>query len=84
MENNQKPDNYLVWAILSTVMCCLPCGIVAVVYSNKVDSLWFAGNHQEALDAAKNARMWTFITVGVGVVLYVILGIIGCAAAMFG
>jgi hypothetical protein len=25
------PDNNLVWAILSTVFCCLPLGIVAIV-----------------------------------------------------
>nr|WP_286943579.1 CD225/dispanin family protein [Allomuricauda sp.] len=31
MENNTnippKPDNYLVWAILSTVLCCIVTGI---------------------------------------------------------
>ncbi len=55
----QKPDNFLIWSILSTVLCCLPTGIVAIVYANKVDSLWHAGNHLEAEEAAKNARLWT-------------------------
>ena len=64
----QKPDNFLVWAILTTVFCCLPTGIVAIVYANKVDTLWFAKRYDEAELAAKNARLWTFVSVGVGVV----------------
>ncbi|WP_197513887.1 CD225/dispanin family protein, partial [Mycobacterium sp. 1165178.9] len=39
----QEPDNYLVWAILCTVLCCLPFGIVSIVYSNKVSGLWAQG-----------------------------------------
>jgi len=30
------PDNNLVWAILCTVMCCMPLGIVAIIKSTKV------------------------------------------------
>ncbi|MBQ2969311.1 MAG: CD225/dispanin family protein [Bacteroidaceae bacterium] len=68
----QKPDNFLIWSILSTVLCCLPTGIVAIVYANKVDSLWHAGNHLEAEEAAKNARLWTFISLGLGVLSFII------------
>ena len=32
-----KPESYLVWAILSTVCCCLPFGVVSIVYASKVD-----------------------------------------------
>lgn len=74
--NKVKPDNFLVWAILSTVLCCLPLGIVAIVYANKVDGLWYAGKYDEAEDALKKAKMWTYISAGVGVasaVLYTII-----------
>lgn len=27
----QKPDNYLVWSILCTVLCCIPFGVAAIV-----------------------------------------------------
>lgn len=67
-ETKQKPNNYLVWAILTTVCCCLPAGIVAIVFANKVDSLWFAGKYEEAEDAANKAKVWTFISLGVGCV----------------
>lgn len=72
----QKPDNYLVWAILSTLLCCLPLGIVAIVKSTKVDSLWLSGNHAEAIEAAKQAKLWSMISAGVGLagsVIYLIV-----------
>ena len=64
--NKAKPDNFLVWAILSTVLCCLPLGIVAIVYANQVDSLWFAGKPNESQEAAKKAKLWTWISAGTG------------------
>lgn len=63
-----KPDNFLVWAILSTALGCLfPIGIVAIVYANKFDSLWYAGRYAEAEAALKNAKMWTYISASAGV-----------------
>ena len=31
MANTQNIPNHLVWAILSTLFCCLPFGIVSIV-----------------------------------------------------
>lgn len=38
MPQGVPPDNNLVWAILSTVLCCLPLGIVAIIKSTQVNS----------------------------------------------
>ncbi len=66
----QKPDSYLPWAIL-TAFGCLPCGIIAIIYSAKVDSSWNAGRYDDAFDAALTARKWTWIGAGlcIGIVL---------------
>lgn len=81
----RKPDNYLVWAILSTVFCCLPLGIVAIVKASKVDTLWAQGLQEEAIEAANDAKKWSIIgaVAGVlGVVLYVVFCLVlGFAAA---
>jgi hypothetical protein len=81
----RKPDNYLVWAILSTVFCCLPLGIVAIVKASKVDALWAQGLQEEAIEAANDAKKWSIIGAvsGVlGVVLYVVFCLVlGFAAA---
>lgn len=75
----KKPDNFLPWAILSTILCCLPFGVVAIVYATQVDSYWFSGNREASRRAAKRARTWTWVSVGVavaGVVLYLLLVVV--------
>lgn len=52
------PANYMVWAILTTILCCLPFGIVSIVYSSKVESLWAQGRCDEALSNARSAKNW--------------------------
>jgi Interferon-induced transmembrane protein len=71
-QGQQEPDNYLVWAILCTVLCCLPFGIVSIVYSTKVSGLWSQGRYAEAQAAADSAKKWAIIGAIVGAVLYVI------------
>lgn len=69
----RKPDNYLVWAILTTLFCCLPFGIVAIVKSSKVDSLWYAGYYDEAIQASLEAKKWSIISAVAGaaaIILY--------------
>lgn len=69
------PENHLVWAILSTVMCCLPLGIVSIVKSNQVHTLWaqgYAAEAQRAADEAKKWAMWSAIALLILVALYVV------------
>lgn len=60
----QKPINgttYLIFAIISTILCCLPLGIVAIVYACKINSLQKNGDYAGAQNAAKKAKMFTII-----------------------
>jgi len=57
-ETNAYVANNLVWAILTTLFCCLPLGIVSIVYASKVDGLRAAGNVQAAREAARKAGWW--------------------------
>ena len=72
----RAPDNYLVWAILTTVFCCLPLGIVSIVYSTKVSGLWSQGRYAEAQAAADNAKKWAILSAIVGAVVGVIVVIL--------
>jgi hypothetical protein len=67
-----EPDNHLVWAILSTVLCCIPFGIVSIVYATKVSGLWGEGRYAEAQAASDNAKKWAIIAAVVGVTFDVI------------
>lgn len=70
----QVPNN-LVWAILATLFCCLPTGIVSIIHAAKVDGLAAAGNLAEAQAAADNAKKWAWYSVA-GWVLQIVLVVI--------
>ena len=67
-----KPDNYLVWAILSTLFCCLPFGIVSIVQAAKVDGLWSSGDYAGARAASESAKKWAIIAAIAGAVIVAI------------
>ena len=60
--------NYLVPAILVTVLCCLPFGIPAIVYAAKVDGLVATGDLAGARHASEQAKKWSWIAGISGVV----------------
>ncbi len=85
MENQntqgQPPKTWLVESILVTIFCCLPFGIIGIINATKVESKFFAGAVDEALQASKDAAKWTKVAffVGIGwivlvIILYAILG----------
>lgn len=77
-----KPDTYLVWAILSTLLCCMPFGIVSIVYACKVNGLWDQGKYDEAQKAANNAKNWAMASAGCGLFIFVFYFIIGFLGAL--
>lgn len=83
----EKPNNYLVWAILGTIFCCLPFGIVSIVYASKVDGLWLTGNYFAATEAARKAKTWFWWSFGIGLtaniivlIYYICVAVIGLSA----
>jgi hypothetical protein len=80
----QQPDNNLVWAILATLLCCLPLGVVSIVYASKVSGLWVQGRYAEAQAAADNAKKWATWSAVAGVVGLIIYGILIFAGGMAG
>jgi hypothetical protein len=70
------PPTYLAWALVTTLLCCLPAGIVAIVYSSSVETKYAHGDYQGAVSASGSARLWC--------ILALVLGIIGYPIAFFG
>jgi hypothetical protein len=85
---NTAPDNYLVWAIITTILCFWPLGIPAIINAVKVDRLWLSGDPEGAMEAARKAKKWSIaaaIAAGVFWVLYLLFWfmiiVIGVAAS---
>ena len=62
------PPNNLIWAILATVLCCIPLGIVGIVYANKVTKCYAAGDIRGAKEASETSAWWCIAAIVIGVV----------------
>ena len=77
--------NYLVPAIISAV-CCFPLGIISIIFAAQVNGKVASGDIQGAMDASKKAKLFSYIFLGVGLLLwgcYLIFWLIIGGASIF-
>lgn len=78
------PPNYLVWSILATLFCCIPGGVIAIVYSTQVSSRFQQGDYAGALASSRNARKWVMISaitaLSIWVIYFIIIAITGASS----
>ncbi|QZE15209.1 CD225/dispanin family protein [Halosquirtibacter laminarini] len=72
-----KPKTWLVEAILSTICCCMITGIVSIVYSSKIDSLYYKGEYERAEQASQHAKTWFIVSICIGVILIILNFMLG-------
>jgi hypothetical protein len=65
-----------VWAILSTLFCCLPVGIASIVFASQVDGKWAQGDYAGAREASDKAKKFAMIAAGVGVAVLLLYFIV--------
>lgn len=66
----QEISSGLVPAILVTILCCVPLGIVAIVYAASVSDLLAAGKIEAAEKAAKRSKNWSLAGLICGLLIY--------------
>ena len=67
--------NYLVPAIIS-IFCCWPLAIAAIIFATQVNGKVAAGDIAGAEDASKKAKLFSFIAIGIGLLFYIVMGLI--------
>ena len=83
----QKPVNwvpYLILSIISTLCCCLPFGVVGIVFSAKINSAMMAGNFEEAQNNAKMAKIWIIVSFAIGLLTWLIYMVLIVTGAVSG
>ena len=75
---------YLVPAILATIFCCQPLGIVSIVFAASAQSKLSSGDYAGAEASADTARKWFWAAFGIGLgwlalcfVFVVIMALVG-------
>ena len=75
-------------AIIATVLglcgCCVPIGIVSIVFAAQVGTHNRTGNYLAAQQAANNANTWANIGIAVAVVALIFNVLLGGFSALFG
>jgi hypothetical protein len=77
-----KIQNYLVPSILVTLCCCMPAGIVAIIFAAQVNSKLAAGDVAGAQASARLAKIWCWVAFGCGALVGIIYAIIGGLGAL--
>ena len=73
-----KKRDYLIPAILTTLLCCLPFGVVAIVCSVRANSAYDFGKFEEAESHARAALRWVIagvISGFLGIAVYILFGV---------
>lgn len=61
------PPTNLVWAIIATVLCCIPTGIVAIYFALKVSNKYREGDIEGAKRASETGAWWCIATIVLGI-----------------
>ena len=72
-------ENWLVAAILVTLLCCLPFGVVGIIFAAQVNTKQQAGDMEGAEKSRKEAAKWTKLGfwIGLGIlVLYLLFWLV--------
>jgi hypothetical protein len=71
--------NYLVPSIIS-LFCCLPLGIVAVIFAARVNGQVQSGDTAGALESSRKAKMFSYIGLGLGlawIIVWIVMMVLG-------
>jgi hypothetical protein len=66
------PKTWLLESILVTIFCCLPFGIAGIVFAARVESKFYSGDVNGALQASRDAGKWTKLGFWIGMVVIIL------------
>lgn len=68
----QMPKNHLALAVLTTLFCCLPFGIISLIYAIQVNISANSGNFKMAEFSSEKALFWGKVALWCGAALYIV------------
>jgi hypothetical protein len=70
--------NYFVQSLLCTLCCCMPTGVVAMIFAIRVNQRLHGGDFVGAVEASTQAKIWCWISVALALIgwLAVAVGVV--------
>ncbi|KAJ8267066.1 hypothetical protein GJAV_G00137950 [Gymnothorax javanicus] len=65
------PPSFLAWSIFNTLCCCLPLGVVAIVFSTKVNNAVASGDLTAAESHSRTAKIVNIVALVVGLIFII-------------
>jgi hypothetical protein len=69
----RPPRSYMLPAVLTTLCCCLPFGIPAIIFAGRAQSKLASGDLAGAAAMSEKARLWCWIAFVVGAISQALL-----------
>ena len=83
-EGAVRVSSHLVKAILSTCLCFVPLGIVAIVFASQVNVRLEYGDEAGATKASRQANFYGNLSIGLGVLSYIMMIVMVALALLAG
>lgn len=76
------PPAYLAWSIVSLILCCIPLGVVAIIFSAQVKPAWRRGEAAKARRASERAQWCIILSMSLGLISQIFYGVFSGAAGL--
>lgn len=77
------PKNWMVEAVIFTLICCSPVSLVGIIYASLVETRFSNHDYEGAERASQRAKMWSLAGILFWPTIYVILSIFGITFSYF-
>lgn len=72
IKTNTMPKTWLAESILVAILCCLPLGIIGIIYATKVDTAYYNQQYELAQYYSRKARKWTLWGFYIALILFLL------------
>lgn len=79
----KQPKTWFVESLLATLLCCMPLGIISLIFSLLSSDAWSKSDYKSALKYSNKAGLWFKITIILSVILIPLIIMISINLAIF-
>lgn len=70
IEGVARPKSYMGWNIAMLICCCMPAGVIGLIFGSQVNRHWMRGNVWAALKASEYAEWCVILSFVLGLVAW--------------